>query len=72
MMDFKSGVKVIRRVAYYEWSELLQDFVECPLDDADPWTLALANQINGRDLTDEEFKRTVLLLNGEVGRGVDI
>lgn len=64
------GWKMIRRVAYYVWDDLIQDFVERPLDDADPWTLDLANQINGRNLTDQEFHTLISLFNGVVNRGL--
>lgn len=60
----KWGVEMYRRVVYYVWDETLQDYNERPLDDADPWTMTLANLVNGHNLSDEEFVRTIQLLDG--------
>jgi hypothetical protein len=56
-----------RRVAYYVWDSDWQDYVERPLDDADGWTLQLANAVNGRSMTDEEFARTLALFDCQTG-----
>ena len=60
---------MVRRVVYHVWDEALQDFREAPLDDADPWTLDFANQVNGRDLTNEEFDLIVALFHGVLAGG---
>lgn len=49
------------RVVAQEWSDILQDYVEIPLDDADRWTIKMASQINGRDMTEDEI---IALFNG--------
>jgi len=54
---------------YFAWDDVLQDHVERPLDDADPWTLKLARLINGRQMTDQEFALTLELVGGEYHPG---
>lgn len=61
-----------RRVAHLKFDELLDSWIELPLDDADQWTIELANAVNGRNLTEEQFATTIKLFNAEYLQGIDI
>jgi hypothetical protein len=63
------GVQMVRRVVNHVWNDLVRDYLPAPLDDADEWTLSLANQINGRDLSDAEFALILTLFDAECGIG---
>lgn len=51
MCRFNNGVKVIRCIKAYKWSEELQDFVEIPLDAADSWIIEMNRRFAGTDIT---------------------
>lgn len=59
-----------RRIVFHKFDDVLQDWVEAPLDSADTWTLKLANAVNGRGLTDEQFNQVISALDGSVDRGL--
>lgn len=48
------------RIVPQMWSNVLQDFVEIPLDDADPWLIEVARQVAGKDIGDQDF---IVILN---------
>jgi hypothetical protein len=59
-----------RRIVFHRFDDVLQEWVEAPLDSADTWTLSLANAVNGRELSEDQFERIVSLLDGRVQRGL--
>ena len=46
-------------VLAHEWVEAVSDFLPIPLDDADPFTIKLAQLVNGMDLTPYQLERAI-------------
>lgn len=50
-------------IVSFKWDDAVQDYIPIPLDDAEPEMITLACLIAGKDLTQDEFKSTLSLLN---------
>lgn len=54
------------RIRYERWDEALQEYVEVPLDDADEFTLTLAQKLAQVEKpTIEDVRRLIKELSGE-------
>ena len=50
-------------IVSYKWDETMQDYIPIPLDDAEPEMITLACMVAGKDMTQQEFKTILDLLN---------
>jgi hypothetical protein len=46
---------MIASVREYKWSDMVQDFVLVPLDDADNWVIEIARRFVGSGITSEQL-----------------
>lgn len=48
------------KVVPTKWDEVLQEYIAIPLDEADSTTIALANQLHGHEVTDEQLNEVMM------------
>ncbi len=47
--------KVIASVRQSKWSDVLQDYIQVPLDDSDPWVIELARRFVGSSISTDQL-----------------